>query len=152
MCAKTRAINLPGNTIGSTRQHLYKRAFEQIKKSLLQEFYLEAITIIESIIADLLERRISWLTQHSERAFSNLGPLKNRLSVLETDASLRDLFDQIDAWRRTRNEIHEVVKLEESALQKNWDTEYQKFKVVAEEGIKLARDLMKNIRRVNQVS
>jgi hypothetical protein len=45
-----------------------------------------------------------------------------------------------------------VGSVEESASRKNWDTECQKFKAGAEEGRKLARDLMKNIRRVNQVS
>lgn len=122
-----------------------------MNEAISNGFYIEAVCIAESIIADLLERRIAWLTIQSDREFSNLGPLITKLrGKPEPDSTLLSLLTVIDAWRIQRNQIHELVKLSDIAPIKDWDAEYLSFKQVAEDGKKIANELSKNVRRVNK--
>ncbi|MBK8182926.1 MAG: hypothetical protein IPK63_08495 [Candidatus Competibacteraceae bacterium] len=58
---RNRAIATADNNIGITRYQLYKRAYAKINESIKQGFYLEAISIIESLISDRLESRLTFL-------------------------------------------------------------------------------------------
>lgn len=53
---------------------LFERARLQIERSMEHGFYCEAITLSESIIADRLESRLSYLKQHN-CGFRMLGEL-----------------------------------------------------------------------------
>lgn len=57
MDMKVRAIAKEDNEVGLERYKLYKSAFSRINKAIKEEYYLEAITLVESILADRLESR-----------------------------------------------------------------------------------------------
>src|SRR3990167_3525749 len=61
---RKRAIATSDTTIGSTRYNLYKQAYSRINDATKQGFFLEAITIIESLISDRLESRLTFLKKH----------------------------------------------------------------------------------------
>jgi len=68
MKIKLRAINkgLKSKTAQS-RRNLYKNAKNQIKNAIKHCYYLKAIAIIESMLADRMESRIAFIYSH--RAF-----------------------------------------------------------------------------------
>ena len=54
-----------GKGYGSLRYRLFKSAGPHIEKSIREGYYCEAITIIESVITDRLESRLSFLKQNN---------------------------------------------------------------------------------------
>ena len=56
---RKRAITASDNDIGQERHKLYKSSFSWIKKSIGAGYYLEAISVVESLVADRLESYLS---------------------------------------------------------------------------------------------
>jgi hypothetical protein len=153
-----RKISLPGNSVGKQRQALYANAYTRIDEAIKQGFFLEAITIEESIITDRLEARVAWLSEQTQREFRNLGPLvqilqgkgKNK-KIQESDPKMLGLLPKIDEWREQRNEaLHELVKFPEDVEEKCWEDFYSKTKKVAKEGKKLSRKVSNCVKRLNK--
>ncbi len=72
---KVRAKNTgTASVVGQVRHHLYQNAFKRINDSIEAGFYIEAISIIESIITDRLEARISFITDN-EQIFDTIHTL-----------------------------------------------------------------------------
>jgi hypothetical protein len=107
---KTRASSEQAAVAGA-RHQLFKVGFARINDAIEHRYFLEAICLIESLLADRMESRTS---DHIEAfsGFLNLGPLLNRLATCETDARLRLLNEEVDRWRQSRNAIHEVMKID----------------------------------------
>jgi len=107
---KTRASSEQAD-VAHARQQLFKVGFARINDAIEHRYFLEAICLIESLLADRMESRTS---DHVEAfsGFMNLGPLLNRLAACETDARLRLLNQEVDCWRQSRNAIHEVMKID----------------------------------------
>ena len=106
MRAKTkreRAIAIPHAGVGMTRYQLYRKAWGRVESATEAGYYLEAITLLESILTDRLESRASYLTGRNE-GYQNLGPLIHTLRQHESIADFRPIIDRIDAWRERRNE------------------------------------------------
>ncbi len=157
--SKKRAKNKPGNSVGKQRQSLYAEAYTRIKEAIKQGFFLEAITIEESIITDRLEARVAWLSNQQHRNFDNLGPLAQTLKgkgknkkIRESDPEMLDLLlPKIDKWRKQRNEaLHELVKFPDDVEEKCWEDFYSKTKNVAKEGKTLSRKVSDCVKRLNK--
>ena len=135
--------------VGKLRFTLYKKAIEQFNSAIEAGFYLEAITICESLITDRLESRCGELGQ--PQAFKNLGVLIRKLREIEVDNTLRQMIDlDLDNWRRNRNTaLHEIVKFEKGEIP-NWESRFEASKVYAEEGIVVFRSIDSRLRQLRR--
>jgi hypothetical protein len=109
---RTRATAAPDNDIGQERYELYKSSLDWIKKSIDEGYYLEAISILESLISDRLESYLSF-PLGQDFSFKNLGVLINEIKLKKTDENLHSLIiKDLDEWRKQRNKAaHEMVKI-----------------------------------------
>lgn len=85
------------------RGKMYKRAFSHIKHASDAGHYLESIAIIESLISDRLESRLSFLLQKNF-GFHTLGASIQIASRVEPDPELRAIIlEGVNEWGRKRN-------------------------------------------------
>lgn len=140
---RTRALALPNNEIGQKRYELYKNAFDHINQSIESKYYLEAITLIESLITDRLESRLSFLLDE-DFSFKTLGKIIEKSRQIEQDENLKALISKdLDEWRKHRNTaVHEMVKLEENQ-QTTWENRNVVLEKVAQDGYQLLKELNK---------
>ncbi|MBD2175623.1 hypothetical protein H6F42_01655 [Pseudanabaena sp. FACHB-1998] len=130
----------------------YREAWSRIKLAQENHFFLEAITIQESIISD---RLISFLSRpespnplpdHTRGRYLSFNQIiqKWRSEVSDTSVSCIALIDAVDRWRRIRNEaIHAIVKSDTGESTQSIDLFLQKAKEAADEGERLAREVCK---------
>ena len=147
---KLRAIATPGSTVAAQRYDLYRMAHGRISEAVEAGFYLEAITLIESIATDRLESRLTFLTS-TNVGFKNLGPLIQDIRVHETDVALRSIVDaDLDAWRVMRNQaVHEMAKLEAGDTT-TWEDRVQVLVIVVEEGLAVLRSLKNQLSKLRR--
>ena len=140
MAKRERAKTIDNPFVGQQRYTLYKKAIVQFNNAIEMGYYLEAITICESLITDRLESRCGELGQPF--AFKNLGKLLFELNKIETDDELRQIiFTELDDWRKNRNTaLHEIVKFEKNEIP-NWESRVENSKTYAEEGIVIFRKI-----------
>jgi hypothetical protein len=150
-----RAINEgPKSSVGQARYHLYGKTLNRIKDAMEVGYYLEAVTLVESLIADRLEARLALChdQDESKRKFSTLGKLAEELSGkrLAEPASIKPYYEDVIEWADRRNKaLHELAKLPENS-EKDWDEEYKGVKDTAEEGLKIFRNIDQEIRNLNR--
>jgi len=111
---RKRALNTgPQSVVAKSRYLLYKYANEKISKAIENGFYLEAITLEESIISDRLEAYLFRLTKENKYDFKPLGELLIATKKLSQSNEVIKLCEEIDVWRDQRNKmLHEFVKIE----------------------------------------
>jgi len=139
------ASSAPG--VGAARFNLLWKTAERIAMANSAGYYLEATTLIESLVADRLEKRVQFLlADHAEaeskkvfrearKGFAELGTLTKLLSTLEKDEALRASLVVIDEWRRGRNKvIHQMAKLGDT-VRDTWDERLANARKVAARGI-----------------
>ena len=125
-----------------TKQHCMERyrtytdVIARYNKAIKAEFYLEAITLMESIIADRLESYLIRKTGNKALAFKTLEKLirglKNNNDVLMPISDIED-------WKNSRNMfLHEMAKIEDGKYE-DFQTKYYDAKQCAEDGMKLFR-------------
>lgn len=146
--SRKRAVRTPDNDISQERYELYKATFAWITKSINEGFYLEAISLEESLITDRLESYMTWL-KGTDYSFKTLGDLKRAIEVYETDDDLRLLvLGELDQWRRARNKAaHEMVKIEDGKTI-SWTDRMRINQEVAEAGLELVRKIDRQTRRL----
>jgi uncharacterized protein (DUF3820 family) len=146
--ARKRAVRSSDNGISRERYELYKAAFEWIAKSISEGFYLEAISLEESLITDRLESYLTWLTK-DDFSFMTLGQLQKAIKQHETDDTLRSLIlDELDQWRQARNKAaHEMVKIEDGK-KISWTDRMKTNQSVAEAGLTLVRKIDRQTRKL----
>ena len=132
-----RAINSGGNSDeGRHRKHLYQRCIAQYNEALDQEYYIEAVAIIESLLSDRLESRLAAKHEQIEikRRFSTVGKLATELKGKKANerSDAREIYAEINQWASQRNKvIHQLVKLEEGEVP-DWDARYREARQTAE--------------------
>lgn len=148
---RKRAIAMSGSTIGSSRYNLYKQAYSRINDATKQGFYLEAITIIESLVSDRLESRLSFL-KGCDFSFKTLGGLIKESRKTETDSELRWLVDQdLDKWRNDRNKaLHEMAKIADGDSS-TWEERVKGIIPVAMAGLKILRAIDKRCKDLRKL-
>ena len=145
---RIRATADPGTQVGQERYQLYREAFEWINKSIDEGYYLEAISLIESLLADRLESRVCFITR-SPHGFKTLGPLINDIRSRETDPTLRQVVTtDVNQWREDRNKAaHEMVKIE-PGKKVSWTDRVAINKQVAKEGLRILHKIHDRIRQL----
>jgi hypothetical protein len=133
--------------IGNLRYHTYKGVTSKYNKALEVDCYLEAITLMESIIFDRLTSIINE-TQEKQVKKESFGKIIERTKDIEF---LNDLTDSLIEWKNKRNTaIHEMAK----SLYPEFNEKYDATKDVAEEGLELFRKVDKaisNFRKTNRL-
>ena len=126
---------------GQKRYRLYKSVIDKYLKARECGFYLESITLMESLITDRLESLLIYYGLLSpEKAFLMLGPCIKM--IREAKGLLSDnLLDDLDAWRMSRNKsLHEIAKIEEgdSAI---FEQRYANLESIANKGYELFKEI-----------
>jgi hypothetical protein len=136
---RTRAIAHPANDVASRRYDLYSAAWKRIRRCIDDEYFLESIALIESLMCDRLESRLTFL-RGIDFSFKTLGQLINEATRIETDAELLNyITSDLDAWRSARNKAaHEMVKIETNEAV-SWESRLATNKSVALEGMRVLR-------------
>lgn len=147
---QNRALALPSNNVGGLRNETYKILISRMKKSIEDGYYLEAIALQESIIADRLESRLNFLSQSSNYSFITLDTLVRTFGdnkSIEPNLNLKNLvITQVKNWKEGRNKaLHEMAKISDNDLL-TWNEKQEKVKTIAEEGLVLFRDVDNMVR------
>lgn len=145
---------------GNASKYLsYKEAWSRIEKAQEQGFYLEAVTIQESIITD---RLISYLVGVGaiERAvelhkYPSFGNLIDKWKKVQNPKSIhiqdyRDLQAEVDEWRKRRNKVvHGMVKSHPGTATDKILDFLEEAKLTAEQGKTLARAVSDWVKKIN---
>ncbi|PZO44114.1 MAG: hypothetical protein DCF19_02590 [Pseudanabaena frigida] len=132
----------------------YREAWSRIKLAQENHFFLEAITIQESIISDRLISFLSRPESSNPLYKKRNGQFPSFYEIIEhwrsefsdviQSGSYPDLIEAVNQWRKTRNEaIHAIVKSDPGEPTQPINLFLQKAKEVAQEGEKLAREVSK---------
>ncbi len=134
---------------GMPRHDRYAAAIKQCDAAMHQNFYIEAIAIEESLIADRLESLTNEIT-NGGWSYKSAGKLaRNLLQELQPflNEELIGRIKEIQRWCRLRNDaIHCMAKLSPT-LDSSFDDDYAKLQTVAEEGKKVFRGIDNAIRK-----
>lgn len=144
---KIRALtNIDG--VGKQRFELYKKAYDWINHSIKEGFYLESIALIESLIADRLESRLSFLSKKNF-AFKTLERIISKCNDIETDPNLKSIvLNDLVRWKDNRNKaLHEMVKIEKGTSI-DWDTRRNLTRKSAKDGLKLLRIIDNSVKKL----
>ncbi len=142
MAKKIRAIAKGDNAVGKERHNLFALVIERISQAEKEGYYLEAIALLESIIADRLESRLSHITD-SIVGFHTLGFLVRLINLFEKQSQIKDIANQIEKWSKKRNTcLHEMAKIDLND-NKSWNEKVNFCKETISEGIELFRDIDK---------
>lgn len=128
------------------RSEIYKATFKHIKLADENGFYLESITLLESLLADRLESRLSYLLG-SDFSFKTLGKIILKIKVVEKDAEILDLVTTaLSAWADDRNgALHEMSKIAVGDIS-TWEERTERLKVISSRGLKLLRKIDRRIK------
>lgn len=136
------------NPLNSKIKHeLIVSAHKRVSYAINKGFHIEAIALLESIMADRLESAI-YATKPEISKKNSLGALiksAEEMKVLETI-----LADELRNWNDARSKvIHEMVKLN-PAIDSTWKERTTFAKETAESGKELYRKLDKVVKRIKQ--
>ncbi len=145
--SKGHLVSIPGeNEVGNNRYTLLYGAAKKAAAAFKRGFYLEAITLTESLLATRLESRLGWVRSCQKRSeairFGTLGYLTGEL--LREDAKDAPDWDafccvirDIAEWAAARNQaLHEMAKLIEEDGHR-FDQKYRQSRPTALNGFKL---------------
>ena len=141
---KYRADGGPENSNGEKRRELYSKAIRKAKSAHKNRFFIEAISIWESIIADRLE---------DKHVFGTLGKNVSRLRSEEAteNKEMFACFEKINEWADGRNvAVHELVKLDRDNLDNNWKKRYEALKKTSEAGFELSKEISALVKKHNK--
>lgn len=133
--------------IGLLKSELIKSANTRVKSCIKTGHHIEAIALLESLIADRLEAGLS-RKREGAQPMSTLGPLlKESLNV---ELISNELCDEIRSWSKERNKVlHEMVKVRDSGSG-NWSERMKYARSLALEGNQIYERLAKEIRKIQR--
>lgn len=133
---------------GAIRQQVFKSVIEKYNDAMAKGFYLEAVTLMESMIGDRLESQIAYNNENGI-SFAPLGRLTNPIEngKLVVSNAIKSVIPRIKEWAKKRNAaLHEIAKIADSEQDKTFEDKYNAAKLCAEEGMKIFRELDKLIK------
>lgn len=147
MSIRTDRLSGESIEIARLKQELHRQANGRLKGALENGYWIEAVCIEESLMADRIE---SYFRKHHEsRRINNLGRWCYEL-LNSTYLSARDvaLFKEVLDWSKLRNKmVHEIVKVSESH-RADWDKRLIECMEAAIQGKWLATEVNKWSKRV----
>ncbi len=153
---KTRQVRFKPVPDGNAAKYFsYAEAWGRIKRSIGHGFFLEAVTLEESIMCD---RLISYLCRVQvlkpdasleRQSFANLIAMwKKQVPAPISDSFFIDLQSSVDTWRKRRNKVvHGMVKSVPGAMHHDILDFKKEAEVVAVLGERLAKSLCNWYRR-----
>jgi hypothetical protein len=144
-----------GTAVAQARYQLYKAANEQLKSAYELGFYIECVSICETIIADRLEARIQFLARESDDPthLRTAAQAARRLLDIEPaeNADLRELYASVVAWSADRNAVvHQFVKVADGDGQVSAEERAAHAKRTAASGRKIMRASSRLIKKHNR--
>lgn len=130
---------------GKKRYSLYKAVIDRYKESVDSGYYLEAITLMESLITDRLESfLIYYSAMNRNESFKTLDACI-RLFDKYQGLMNEDLLSRIVEWKNQRNHaVHEMAKIEEGD-NTSFSQRYLELRNVANKGFELFKDIKQNL-------
>lgn len=148
---KERAIALPDNDIGRQRYELFKSTLGRINQARENSYYLEAIALIESLIADRLESYLTYI-RNENFGFKTLEALirgfgSNNEYQDKIDDKLKDIvLNAVKDWKDKRNSaLHEMAKIDFNN-QLTWKQKCQDLNKITEDGLIIFRQIDNRLR------
>ncbi len=156
MSKKVQIIPIPNGN--STKYFSYREAWGRINGAIARGFYLEAVTLEESIISDrlisyLCKTKVLVADEKTERKnFSQLiAKWKKQVPNPISDKYYDDLQTSLDNWRESRNKIvHGMVKSIPGKDHQDILDFKEEAKIAAIQGERLARSLCNWSKRINK--
>jgi hypothetical protein len=150
-----RLVGGEGTSVARQRYDLYKLANEQLKAAYEAGFYIECVSICESIISDRIEARLQFLRRATDKPsqIDSLGRLLKQVEDIESEdqTELRAAYVSTREWGRARNEtIHQFVKVTDQNHQSSCDDRAQQARAAARNGIRLMRKVSALVRKHNR--
>ena len=147
MTTRIRAKAIPKTLVGKHRYVIYLNAYKRISEAVEAGFYLEAVTLIESLLADRLESRLSYV-KGEEFSFKTLDRIVNSAKG-EPDDILRNIIQtDVKDWKDQRNiALHEMAKIEDGDWC-SWEDRYANLKKVTTSGIRVLRAVDKRCKKL----
>ena len=148
--AKERALRQePNDEVGMNKYELISTAYNRVKNCKEEGYYLEAITILESLIGDRMEAILSD-TEGVHIGFQTLERLikiAKRSEVVEEEM-MQMVINELTPWKDKRNQaLHEMVKLQADELH-DWNSRYDSFNLAIDEGLEIFKQLNKFRKRI----
>lgn len=148
--SKNHVIAKKNSERGLERHKLFKDAISRAQLAIQEGFYVEAISIIESLLATRIESYLSYLEGRPVR-FVTIGKrLQDRLQKTHGfDSKILDLFQNaILPWAEERHvAIHELAKLADDKSP-TFSERYARLKQTAFHGEQLRKKLFSLVAKI----
>lgn len=145
--SKTRELaNTPEK--GQKRYRLYKDVIDHYHKAIENRFYLEAITLMESIITDRLESTLVYYGLiPCEDCFRTMESCIREFDTERGQGILSDaLLNRIKDWKNGRNHaLHEMAKIEDGD-NTPFEQRYSDQERIAKHGYDIFNEIKKETR------
>ena len=147
MNKRVRAVASLDNNIGIDRQDLFSKVIDRINDSINNGYFLEAIALLESLIADRLESRLSFLlSKNVGIGFVPISRLIKDINDKEEQDKIISISNEVGLWAKDRNKcIHQIAKIDINSNQ-SWGQQMEFCKSTADKGLILFRKVDKDIR------
>lgn len=138
---RKRAAATSDHSIAKQRQALFAAGYKRIRQAINGRYYIEAICILESWIADRLESHLSFVLQEPH-AFCTLDRLVRLYERHDVDPTLKDIVkNEVGVWKQQRNFVaHELMKIEEGTCI-SWTDRMALSSKPAQDGLILLRKI-----------
>ena len=135
--APTRRTAKEQKGLGGARYRVIKSAADRIAMAQGGGFSVETLMLTESILADRVESRLTYLTKRSRKSHTGFVALLGLLGKCERVEGFRALLPQLREWAKSRNEAaHGMAKLPELGSPE-WHAKLEAASVAAERGMRL---------------
>ena len=139
------------NGVAIHRHNIYTNVMSKVSEAIKEGFYLEAITLLESIIADRLESLCNQESQSNNNAFECLGRLIKRAKQYQISDTWADVLNELEEWKEKRNDaLHQMAKIEDGDFT-SFEERYILCKSYAMNGKRLFRNIDNEIRKYRRV-
>ena len=93
---RIRQTIVSNDEIAQRRHDRYYNVISQYNRAISNEFYIEAITLMESLLSDRLESLLNQLGSTSEYSFLPLGNLLSALKKYRTLSEFEEIINKLD--------------------------------------------------------
>lgn len=141
-----------GSDVARQRAAIFREGAKRYKQAMRDGYYIEAICLVESWIADRLECHLAYVTK-DDTAFKTLDNLVRTYGKSDIDAELKRLVaEEVAQWKTHRNTAtHEMMKIEQGK-HRSWNQRVQQNKAPAVEGLRLFRKIDRRIRDLKDLT
>ena len=147
MTTRIRAKAIPKTLVGKHRYVIYLNAYKRISEAVEAGFYLEAVTLIESLLADRLESRLSYV-KGEEFSFKTLDRIVNSAKGEPDDILRKIVQTDVTNWKDQRNKaLHEMAKIEDGDWSL-WENRYAKLNKITTNGMSILRSVDKRYKEL----